>query len=567
MIVAESLFVSGTGARRTFPAFQHSEPMTPRRAQVVGPPLAQQQFLTGIHAVANLLAPTLGPLGGRVAGSANNNSKIEQWDDAATTVRRLISLGTPQADIGAMLMRNMIWRLQQRVGDGGATAAVLARTLAAGGIRLLAAGVNAMELARGLQEATRAAVDALRAQARPVHDEDTLARIALTVTGEADLSALLGEMRFLLGAEGQIQIEKFVAPYLERRYISGAHWGAQISSMYFYTNVAQRSAVIAQSAVALLDEPLTDAEGALALLETALARKAESLLIIAPDVSGAALGLLVANQQAPAERRRLALLAVKLMALTEERSTQLADIGVLTGARLLGRQQGRSARGALPADLGSADRVEFGPEGITISAADRFRPEIRREAAALQARLDTLPHDDGDRPALLRRLSTFTGGIGLLKIGAHSQLERDVLHETAGRALKVLGAALRGGVVAGGGATFAHAAAAVRALPLSGDALFGARLLADTLSAPLEQIARNAGADAPTAVALRVAEAGAPTTYDATTGRMVDAFAAGILDAASVAEAVLRNATSCALMALTTGTIVYHAKPEQSFEP
>ncbi|MGL4647829.1 MAG: TCP-1/cpn60 chaperonin family protein, partial [Caldilineaceae bacterium] len=249
-------------------------PARPRkqgRAQVVSQPHAHRDFLKGIHTLADLLAPTLGPLGGRVAGSVNENSRHELWEGSGTIVRRVMSLGRPDSDIGAMLLRNMVWRLEQRVGDGGATAAVLARRIAARGVRLIAAGVNAMELARGLQVATDVALTAIRAQSRPVTDEDSLSQMALAVTGERDLSVLLGEIRFLLGAEGHVRLEKLVAPYLARHYVAGAHITAQIASMYLYTDVATRTALLTDAAVALVEEPLITHEAALALCEAALA--------------------------------------------------------------------------------------------------------------------------------------------------------------------------------------------------------------------------------------------------------------------------------------------------------
>lgn len=541
--------------------------MSTRRAQVVGQPDAQFQFLTGIHIVADLLAPTLGPLGGHVASSANANAKYELFDDAGTVVRRLLSLGTPQADIGAMLMRNMIWRMEQRFGDGGTAAAVLARAIAARGVRLQAAGVNPMELSRGLQVAATAAVAALKAQAQPFSSEVELARLAYTVTGHQPLSAVLGEMRFLLGPEGHIQIDKLVAPYLERRYIAGAHFRAQIASMYFYTDAALHLAVLTAPAVALVDEPLQSAEAALALLEAALASGAQTLLIVAPEISGPALNLLVMNQQAPADKRKLALLGIRLGATTSERAAQTTDIGVLTGAALLGQGRLRSVRAARAEDLGKATRVEFAHEGLTIVAQDSHRADIRNEAAAVQARLGAMPISDAERPELTRRLATLTGGVGELKIGAHSQLERTMLFDMATRALHVLAAGQRSGVVAGGGAALVHVLPALRDLPLEGDKRMGAALLAECLDAPLRQIAHNSGVDSPAVIAQRVAEAGAPTAFDAYSHALVNGPAHGVVDAAEVVIGILLNAVSCALMALTTDTIVYHRAPEQSLNP
>lgn len=545
--------------------------MTKRRAQITVQPQAHRDLLLGINQVANLLAPTLGPLGGVVAGSANDNKKYEIWDDAGTTVRRMLELGTPQEDIGAMLLRSMIWRLEQRVGDGGSMAAVLARAISQRGVRLLTAGYNAMDVAKGLRAAREVAIEAIRAQAKRAEDEDTLARVALCATGDEPLSALLGEIRALVGADGYVSIEKYVAPYLERRYVNGAYFGAKITSMHFYSDSTRRTATLANPAVAVLDEALNTQEAAVALLEAALAAGASSLLIVAQDITGAALNLLVANNTQPAEKRKLAILGVKLTALAEERAAQLRDLCALTGASLLGQLQQTSGQRAQAEHLGKATRTEWARDGLSVQAAEAMREPLRREAESVQQQMARLDYDDDARPALARRLGVLTGGIAELKIGAHSAIARDALYGTATRTLRLLSSAQRSGVVAGGGAAFVHAAGAItREHPalaeLTPDAFVGAQLLAETLSAPLAAIARNAGNEHPQGVVVQVREAGSGQTWDAYSGKVVDAEAAGILDAAEVITTVLGSAVSCALMALTTDAIVYHRKPKQDIK-
>lgn len=545
--------------------------MTIRRAKITVQPQAHQDLLLGINQVANLLAPTLGPLGGHVAGSANDNKKYEMWDDAGTTMRRLLALGTPQADIGAMLLRAMIWRLEQRVGDGGSTAAVLARAITAQGMRLLTAGLNAMELAKGLRAAREATIADLRQQAQPAHDEEMLARVALCACGDEALSAMLGEIRSLVGADGYVTIEKYVAPYLERRYVNGAYFGARITSMHFYGDSVRRTTTLAAPAVAVIDESLTSQDDAVALLEAALRTGATSLLIVAQDVTGAALNVLVMNNQQPADKRKLAILAVKLTAIGAERTEQLRDLCALTGASLLGKLQQSGTGKAQPLHLGSVTRAEWARDGLSIQASDDRREELRREAESVQQRLLQLDFDDDERPPLARRLGVLTGGIAELKIGAHSSIARDALHATATRTLRLLGSAQRSGVVSGAGAAYVHAAKTLtRANPalaeLSDDAFAGVRLLADALAAPLATIARNAGHEHPAAVVVQVREGGIECTWDAYSGRIVDATETGILDAVDVATTVLGSAISCALMALTTDVIIYHKKPKQSLK-
>ncbi|MCB0082526.1 MAG: hypothetical protein KDE47_16410, partial [Caldilineaceae bacterium] len=282
------------------------------RPRVVNQPTTHRDILTGINLIADLLAPTLGPNGGVVASGPTAGGRVELLDDASTVVRRIISLGNPRTDIGAMVMRSLIWRVGQRVGDGGATAAVIARQLYVEGMRLSTAGYNSVRMARGIEEGVRVATATLRALARPVAGETDLAAVARTITKDDALSAIIGEMSYLLGPDAPVIIEKFVAPYLQRRYIAGAHFGAEIRSMYFYTQPEQRRAVLTAPAIAICDERLTELAQVLPLMEGAIKLHAKGLVIVAQDVSGAALGLLVSNQQAPEEKKKLALLAVKL---------------------------------------------------------------------------------------------------------------------------------------------------------------------------------------------------------------------------------------------------------------
>ncbi len=540
-----------------------------RRAQVTNQPQVHRDLMLGINQVANLLAPTLGPMGGHVAGSANDNTRFEMWDDAGTTVRRLLELGTPQEDIGAMLMRSMIYRLEQRIGDGGSTAAVLTREITAQGVRLITAGINAMDVAKGLRAGREAAVAALRAQAMPAGDEDLLSRVAYSACHDAPLAALLGEIRSLLGAEGYVSIEKYVAPYLERRYVNGAHFAAKITSMHFYSDSVRRTATLAAPAVAVLDEGLSQQQDAVALLEAALRMDAKSLLIVAQDVTGAALNLLVANNTQPADKRKVAIVAVKLSAASTERADQLRDLCALTGATLLGRLQQTGTGNATPDHFGSATRVEWANNGLSVITPDSQRAEVREEADRVRERLATLDFDDKDRPALARRLGVLTGGIAELKIGAYSTFGRDALFGVATRTLRLLSAAQRGGVIAGGGAGYIHATASLtRANPalqeLSDDSFAAVTMLSNALSAPLATIARNAGNENPRAVVFRVGERGAPYAWDAYSQQVVESTSAGVLDATEVAETVLASAISCALMALTTDVIVYHRKPKQN---
>lgn len=540
------------------------------RPRVVNQPGTHRDITIGINLIADLLAPTLGPNGGPVASGPTAGNRVEMLDDAATIARRIISLGNPRTDIGAMVMRSLIWRVGERVGDGGATAAVIARRLFAEGMRLGTAGFNTVRMTRGVEKGVRVVTDALRDLSRPISGEGDLAAVARTITKDEALSAVLGEMSYLLGPDAHVVIEKYVAPYLQRRYIAGAHFGAEIRSMYFYTQADQRRAVLAAPAIALCEERLTEAAQVIPLMEGALKLGAKGLVIIAQDVSGSALGTLVTNQQLPEDKKKLSLLAVKLKPVGDELRWALADLALLTGAVVLGPTREHSGATATPNDLGRTQRVEFANKGVVIVAHDSKRTDIQAEVSKLRQLIVDTPLDDEERPKYARRLATLTGGVGELKIGTYAKGDREVREAQAKRAFKVLSAAQRGGVVPGGGAALHHC---VPALLAAADAepddniAQGMRVLATAISTPLEQIITNAGEDAPKVFMQQVRDGGPTMTYDATTGNVGDAFSNGVLDVTDVVAQMLQIAASGAMMALSTDAIVYHRKPKQSLKP
>ena len=532
-------------------------------------PDASKYFYAGITAVAEMLAPSLGPSGGSVLSYDRTRRKVEVIGDAATTLRRMISL-RPELDVGAMLARGTVWQLEQQVGDGGTTALLLMRALVEEGMRQISAGTNAMRMIEGIRRGTVVALAALRSQAQPITGERSLAAAARTVMQDDDLAAVLGELSYLLGANGHLQIESYVAPYLERQYLGGAHYSAEINSMYFYSEPERKRTVLTTPGVALLDKPLQEAEQALALLEAAVGAGHKALLVVAPDITGPALNLLVANHMQPADKRKLAILGVKPKAVGDERRFAFLDLAAMTGASVLGEIGERTARSAQLDDIGRAQRVEFGEKNLVVTMDSSRREVIQEQIADLSRRLAGMAYNEEERPLLTKRLAALTGGIGVLKIGAYHQAARDLRRAQAERAWKVLSAVQRGGVVAGGGAALLHCRPAVTlaaAAETETDLKTGLEVLARALAAPQRQILVNAGVAAPALPIQQLSEHGAPAAFDVLQNRIVDAQSSGLLDAVDVLAAVLQSAVSGATMALSTDAIVYHRKPQQSLTP
>ena len=535
--------------------------------QVTLQPDAGAHLSQGFDLLADLLAPTLGPVGGLVAHQKHADTQPELLDDAATAVRRVMSLGDPRLDVGAMLMRNLVWRITQRVGDGGAMTAVLARALFRDALRLTTAGVNPMILAKGLRAGSQAVLSALANQAQPIQTEDELAAVALTVTSDRPLAQMLGEISYLLGADAHVITEKLVAPYLDRRYLAGASYAAQIASAYFFTDPVHRTAVITDGLLALVDGPVNSAEEAVHLLTLAAQAQATALTILATGFGDAALSVLVTNHQA--KEPKLTVAGVKLTVINDELRHAFDDLALLTGSEILGRPHTRPILKAQT--LTPSRRVEFQAGRVYLQPQGRGDPAVHALRGDLRATLAALPQDADERPLLQRRLSALTGGMALLQIGAGNKREMELRTANAERGLKVLSAAQHSGVVAGGGAALLHCRPALapifaRFAPDS-DEYRGVQVLERALAAPFTQILENAQVDAPAVWLERVVAAGPRATYDVLSGRVVDAWDAGILDVARVMDLVVQTGVSGASMALSTDAIVYHRKPQQSYEP
>lgn len=552
---------------------------TPR---IVSRPQVARHLGSGINAIADLLAPTLGPVGGVVANQPDVGRATELLDDSATAVRRIIQMRDADADVGAMFMRAMIWQIGQEVGDGGTAAAVLARAIFNESQRLIAGGVNPVVLARGLQAGCEEVTGHLRAASTAVSNEDELARLALSIIDHPRLAQVLGEMSYLLGPEAHVNVHKFVAPYLQQFYHPGGHYKAQIASMHFYTDTVNRKAVMPEGLLALVDQRLEDPVDAIAVLQAAQAAGATSLTILANHFSDQIIGLLMANNRPPAAREfdesalakpdartdapgKLPLVAAQMKFVGDDRRHAYDDLALLTGAALVGNEFSKSTEAIAAADLGRVHRVEVDTDSLYVQPQNLFAPDVRQRAGELRRQLAAMAMDDDEWEATVRRVSALSGGVGQLKIGADSKVERELLATVSKRAIKVLSVAQKSGVAPGAGAGYVHACAA---LDWDDDRLRpGKQVLAAALRAPMLQIMGNAHVENPQWRLSQIEEAGPDATFDAVSGQVVNAFDASILDVTDIMVDVLRTAVSHSVMAVTTDAIVYHRKPEQSFTP
>jgi chaperonin GroEL len=542
------------------------------RPAVIPPPRSILQLKRGFDILAKLLALTLGPTQGIVLASTDLQPRPEVLTDAATIARRITELPDPEQNVGLMLLRNLVWRMHERVGDGGALAAVLAQAILEHALRSVRAGANPVLVANGIRRAAQDAIQHLTQISQPVQGEADLVAVAYAATGEEKLSWVLGEMFDLLGPRAYIQVEEYVAPYLERVYQEGGRWQAELISPYLVSAPTLGRAVQQDCRVALYDGTLSSQDEVRPLLELAGGQQPARLLLCAQRVSSDALNLLVATHL----QTELKIVAVSLTRTGEQGLSDLNDLALLSGARVVSPVLGRRLDMIRLEDLGLARRVEASAQELFMvgnadagQGAASYGAELRREIELLSQRLQALPIGDDGRPELEMRLGRLSGSAGVLKVGAISQPERDYLHQRAEQGVKILRATLEEGVLPGGGCAYLHCIGPAQAqLPgMSGDEAMGVRALALALQAPFAQILRNAGEHAPALHAQQILDCPVGYFYDVLKGQVRLAREAGVLDSTRILRAALETAVSGALMALSTDTLVIKRKPKVSYEP
>lgn len=544
--------------------------MTIRRPAVIPYPESIQQLQKGFDQLADLLALTLGPTQGVVLSSKEGGARPEVLTDAATIARRFLALPDPRQDVGAMLLRNLVWKMEERLGDGGATAAVLAQALLRQGLRYVMAGANPMAVLDGIRQGARAAREELARLSQPVQGEADLQAVALSVTGLPELSDILAELYDLLGVHAHITIEDYILPYLERVYLDGGRWLGQLASPYLVNAPASRKAVLTECQVALYNGPLSQGDQVLPLLELAIQQKGSEdkprpLVLVAQAIREEALNTLVATHT----RGGLKIAAFALKRAGEKALVDLQDLAWLSGAAVIDPQTGRSFDYLQAAELGRFRRVEAGPEDLVAVGGEGDRAALRAQIEVLEAQRRGLPWGDEQLSEIELRLGRLTGSVAVLKLGALTKPEREFQHRKAEQGLKALQAALEEGLLPGGGTAFLHCLEAVRAVEktLNGDSALGARAWQAALPAPFERLCRNAGIETPGVVREEILRQPPGSVYDLAHGRLVEARQGGLLDPTRVLRMALETAASGAAMALSTDTLVLKRKPKVSYEP
>jgi chaperonin GroEL len=516
---------------------------------------ARRALERGVDRLADAVKVTLGPRGRNVVLDKKFGAPTITND--GVTIAREIDLDDPYENLGAQLAKNVATKTNDVAGDGTTTATVLAQALVHEGMRNVAAGANPMALGRGMRAALEAIEGALDAVAIPVEERAHIAEVATVSAQDAQIGELIGEAMERVGKDGVITVEESNTLSTDLDVTEGVQFDKGYLSPYFVTDADAMEAVLDDALVLMVSGKISALADLLPLLEKVLSTGARPLLIVAEDVEGEALSTLVVNSI----RKTIKAVAVKSPYFGDRRKAFMTDLAIVTGGQVVSEDVGLKLDSVGLEVLGTARRVTVTKDTTTIvdgggtseAIADRIA-QIRREIEATDS--------DWDREKLQERLAKLAGGIGVIRVGAATEVELKERKHRIEDAISATRAAVEEGVIPGGGSALVHAASAIEGLDLSGDEQTGARSVRLALDAPLARIADNAGFEGRVVVS-KVRDLGKGQGFNAATGEYGDLTAQGVIDPVKVTKAALGNAVSIAAMVLTTDSAVVEAPEEE----
>ena len=514
---------------------------------------ARRGLERGLNTLADAVKVTLGPRG--------RNVVLEKAWGAPTitndgvSIAKEIELEDPYEKIGAELVKEVAKKTDDIAGDGTTTATVLAQALVREGLRNVAAGADPLSLKRGIEKAVEAVTEALLSSAKEVETEEEIAATASISAGDAEIGKLIAEAMEKVGKEGVITVEDSNTFGLHLELTEGMRFDKGFLSGYFVTDPERQEAVLEDPYILVVNQKISNVKDLVPVLEKVM-QSGKPLLIVAEDVEGEALALLVLNKM----RGSIKSVAVKAPGFGDRRKAQMADIAILTGGQVITEEVGLSLDAATLDMLGSARKVVVTKDETTIIEGAGDAAAIEGRVAQIRAEIAN-SDSDYDREKLQERLAKLAGGVAVLKAGAATEVELKERKHRIEDAVRNAKAAVEEGIVPGGGVALIQAGVKVfDKLELTGDEATGANIVRVAIDAPLKQIAANAGLE-PGVVVDRVRSLPAGTGLNAATGEYEDLMAAGIADPVKVTRSALQNAASIAGLFLTTEAVVAN-KPE-----
>ena len=511
---------------------------------------ARDRMLRGVNVLADAVKVTLGPKGRNVVIEKSFGAPRITKD--GVTVAKEIELADKFENMGAQMVKEVASRTNDEAGDGTTTATVLAQAIIKEGLKAVAAGMNPMDLKRGIDLATSKVVEQIKGAARPVKDSDEVAQVGtISANGEAQIGRFIADAMQKVGNEGVITVEENKGMETEVEVVEGMQFDRGYLSPYFVTNADKMIADLEDALILIHEKKLSSLQPMVPLLE-AVIQSQRPLLIIAEDVEGEALATLVVNKL----RGGLKIAAVKAPGFGDRRKAMLQDIAILTGGQVISDDLGMKLENVTVDMLGRAKKVSINKDNTTIVDGAGDKAEIEARVAQIRTQVEETT-SDYDREKLQERVAKLAGGVAVIRVGGMTEVEVKERKDRVDDALNATRAAVQEGIVVGGGVALIQAAKTLEGLKgANSDQDAGIAIVRRALEAPLRQIATNAGVDG-AVVAGKIRESSdAAFGFNAQTEEYGDMFAFGVIDPAKVTRTALEDAASVASLLITTEAMI-----------
>jgi chaperonin GroEL len=521
---------------------------------------ARDRMLRGIDILANAVKVTLGPKGRNVVLDKSFGAPRISKD--GVTVAKEIELADKFENMGAQMVKEVASKTSDQAGDGTTTATVLAQAIVREGSKAVAAGMNPMDLKRGIDRAVDTVVKDIEKRSKKVSTNDEIAQVGtISANNDREIGRMIAEAMQKVGNEGVITVEEAKSLETELDVVEGMQFDRGYISPYFVTNAEKMVAELEEPLILLHEKKLSSLQSLLPLLE-AVVQSGKPLLIVSEDVEGEALATLVVNKL----RGGLKVTAVKAPGFGDRRKAMLEDIAVLTGGQVISEDLGIKLENVTLEMLGKAKRVRIEKENTTVIDGAGAKEDIQGRIAQIRQQIEETT-SDYDREKLQERLAKLAGGVAVIRVGGATEVEVKERKDRVDDATHATRAAVEEGVVPGGGVALLHAAKALDGLtPENSDQKVGIDIVRRALQAPVRQVAENAGSEGSVVVGKLLDSKNPNYGFDAQSGEYVDMVKAGIIDPTKVVRLALQNAASVAGLLVTTEAMVAD-KPEKKAAP
>jgi chaperonin GroEL len=517
---------------------------------------ARRAMERGVNILADTVKVTLGPKGRNVVIAKSFGAPIITND--GVTIAKEIELSDPAENMGAQLVKEVATKTNDVAGDGTTTATVLAQAMVKEGLRNLAAGAQPMDIKMGIEAAVAAVSEKLKSQATPVNGKAQIADVATISAQDRAIGDLIAEAMDRVGKDGVITVEEASTTGLDLDFTEGMQFDKGYISPYFVTDQDRMEAILEDAYILISANKISALAELLPLLEK-VAQASKPLLIIAEDIEGEALSTLVVNRM----RGVFTSVAVKAPGFGDRRKAMLQDLAILTGGQVISSELGMKLEGVSIEDLGKARRIVVTKDATTIVEGAGDKAAVAARVSELRKEIET-SDSSWDKEKLQERLAKLAGGVCVIKVGAHTEVELNEKKHRLEDAISATRAAVEEGIVVGGGAALVHAADSLEGdLGFTGDKAVGVRLVRKACDEPLRWIAENAGLEGYVVVA-KVRAMKHNEGFNAATDVYGDLAADGVIDPVKVTRSALANAASIAAMFITTEAVVYEKPAEQA---